>query len=143
MKDFKLDNQPQIATGFTTPDNYFSDFSAKVLQQLPKVDNEPLNETRVIPFWAKNRSWIYAAAAILVVAFSILMMNLMDANSEEIHTTEIEHYLTYNADITDDEIVELLEEEDLKNITIETSVEPETIEEILYNESNLEEQIIN
>ncbi len=143
MKPFKLDNEPKIASGFQTPENYFTDFSAKVLQQLPAENLVETKEVKVISFWAKNKNWLYATAAILVVAFSIPMMNLLDRNSEEIHATEIENYLTYHSNLSDDEIVEYLDEDDLNNITIETSVELETIEEILYNESNIEEQITN
>jgi hypothetical protein len=34
MKAFKLENEPKITTGFKTPENYFDDFSVKVLQQI-------------------------------------------------------------------------------------------------------------
>ena len=137
MKDFKLDNEPKITSGFTPTEIYFTDFSTKVMQQLPK------EEPKVISFWARNRSWMYASAASLVVALSIPMMNLLDNNTEEIHAIEIENYLTYHSDLTDDEIVEYLDEEDLKNIPIESSIESETIEEILYDEADIENQILN
>lgn len=137
MKDFKLDNEPKIFSGFTPSESYFRDFSSKVMQQLPK------EEPKVISFWARNRNWMYASAAILVVALSIPMMNLLDNNSEEAHTIEIENYLAYHANLTDDEIVEYLDEEDLKNIPIESSIESETIEEILYDEADIENQILN
>lgn len=137
MKDFKLDNEPKITSGFNPSEIYFTDFSSKVMQQLPK------EEPKVISFWARNRSWIYASAAILVVALSIPMMNLLDNNTEEVHAIEIENYLAYHSDLTDDEIVELLDEEDLKNIPIESSIETETIEEVLYDEADIENQILN
>ena len=137
MKDFKLDNEPKITSGFNPSEVYFTDFSAKVMQQLPKA------EPKVISFWTRNRSWMYASAAILVVALSIPMMNLLDNNTEEVHTMEIENYLTYHSNLTDDEIVELLDEEDLKNIPIESSIETETIEEVLYDEADIENQLLN
>ncbi len=137
MKDFKLDKEPKITSGFNPSEIYFTDFSAKVMQQLPK------EEPKVISFWARNRSWIYASAAILVVALSIPMMNLLDNNTEEVHAIEIENYLAYHSDLTDDEIVELLDEEDLKNIPIESSIETETIEEVLYDETDIENQLLN
>ena len=137
MSNFKLDTHQKTATGFTTPDSYFEDFSQKMLQQIHR------EEPKVISFWARNRSWMYASAAILVVALSIPMMNLLDNNTEEIHAIEIENYLTYHSDLTDDEIVEYLDEEDLKNIPIESSIESETIEEVLYDEADIENQILN
>ena len=36
MKEFKLENSTKIETGFKTPDNYFENFSEKVMQKLPK-----------------------------------------------------------------------------------------------------------
>ena len=31
MNEFKLDNEPKIKSGFITPNNYFDDFSEKVM----------------------------------------------------------------------------------------------------------------
>jgi hypothetical protein len=139
MKDFNLDNEPKITTGFTTPDGYFSDFSKKIMSQLP-IEKE---EIKVISFWTKNRSWIYASAAIIVVALSIPIMNLIQSNSDEVQSAEIENYLSYHSTLTDDEIVEYLDESDLKKIKVESTIEPETIEQILYDEADLENQITN
>jgi hypothetical protein len=137
MKNFNLDNEPKITTGFTTPDGHFSDFSKKVLSQLPK------EEAKVISFWARNRSWVYASAAIIVVALSIPMMNMLQSNSDEIQSAEIENYLSYHSTLTDDQIVEYLDVSDLNNIKVESPIESETIEEILQDEADIENQIIN
>lgn len=137
MKDFKLDTHKKIEAGFSTPDFYFEDFSKKILEQLPK------EEPKVISFWARNKNWMYTAAAILIVSLSIPMMNLINSNSEEAKVAEIENYLTYHSNLTDEEIVEYLDESDLKNIDIESTLETETIEQVLYDEVDLEHQITN
>lgn len=137
MKNFKLDTHKKMESGFTTPDFYFDDFSKKLLEQLPK------EEPKVISFWAKNKNWMYAAAAILVVSFSIPMMNFFGSNSEEAKAAEIENYLTYHSNLTDEEIVEYLDESDIENIDIESTLESETIEQVLYDEVDLEHQITN
>lgn len=137
MKNFKLDTHKKIEAGFTTPDFYFEDFSKKILEQLPK------EEPKVISFWARNKNWMYSAAAILVVSLSIPVMNLINSNSEESKVAEIENYLTYHSNLTDDEIVEYLDESDLKNIDLESTLETETIEQVLYDEVDLEHQITN
>lgn len=142
MSDFKLDTNKKIEPGFATPDSYFEDFSKKMLQQLPKVDATQ-NETKVISFWARNRNWIYTSAAIIVVSLSIPMMNWMNTDSEEIQSNEIENYLTYHSNITDEEIAEYLDESDISNIKIESTLENETIEQALYDQADLEHQIIN
>ena len=33
MKEFKLDNNPKISPGFSVPENYFENFSSKLLQE--------------------------------------------------------------------------------------------------------------
>lgn len=137
MKDFKLDTHKKIEAGFSTPDFYFEDFSKKILEQLPK------EEPKVISFWARNKNWMYTAAAILIVSLSIPMMNLINSNSEEAKVAEIENYLTYHSNLTDEEIVEYLDESDLKNIDIESTLETETIEQVLYDEVDLEHQTTN
>jgi hypothetical protein len=137
MNDFKLDKHKKIEAGFTTPDFYFDDFSKKVLEQLPK------EEPKVISFWSRNKNWTYAAAAIVVVSLSIPMMNFLGTSSEEAKAAEIENYLTYHSNLTDEEIVEYLDESDINNIDIESTIETETIEQVLYDEVDLEHQITN
>lgn len=137
MKNFKLDTYKKIEAGFTTPDFYFENVSKKILEHLPK------EEPKVISFWTRNKNWMYTAAAILVVSFSIPMMNLINLNSEEVKAAEIENYLTYHSNLTDEEIVEYLDESDIENINIESTLETETIEQVLYDEVDLEHQITN
>jgi len=53
MKTFKLDSEPKIDSGFKTPDNYFDNFSANLIQ---KLQNEPITEkTKVISIFRKRK----------------------------------------------------------------------------------------
>jgi hypothetical protein len=36
MKQFDLDNDPKIDSGFRIPENYFEQFEAKIMSQLPE-----------------------------------------------------------------------------------------------------------
>ena len=103
MNDFKLENNAKITSGFVTPENYFDDFSEKLMAKLPA------QEPKVISFYARNRSWIYSAAAILVIAFTIPVMNLWNEKPEVAYHTEVENYITNQSTITNDDLVELLE----------------------------------
>lgn len=49
MKTFKLENEPKIESGFIVPEQYFDDFSKKVLSQLPEEN------TKVIPLFQKEK----------------------------------------------------------------------------------------
>ena len=43
MKDFKLDNEPKINTGFQIPEHYFEQFSEKVMTKLPNQEPKVLS----------------------------------------------------------------------------------------------------
>ena len=137
MNDFKLDTEPKITTGFTVPENYFENFSAKVMLQLPK------QEPKVLSLWDKNKRWLYASAAVVVLSLSIPIMNVIKNDSDEVNTAEVENYLSYHSTLTDDDIVELLDSEDLDKLNITNTIEDKQIEDILSDNSNLEEYITN
>ena len=137
MKPFKLDSEPKIKSGFNVPDAYFDGFSEKIMQQLPQEN------PKVISLWAKNKKWLFATAAILVLSVSIPLMNVLQNNTNENYQTEIENYITYQSSVSDDEIADLLEIEDLNKIDVGNSIENQTLEEELLNESNLEQYITN
>lgn len=136
MKDFKLDNEPKIATGFQIPENYFEQFSEKVMNKLPN------QEPKIISLWDRNKKWIYGAAAVVVLSLSIPIANQLQNNSDE-STNEIENYLAYHASISNDDLVELLEEEDIAKIEVSNSIDNETMEEVLHETTEIEDYIIN
>jgi len=137
MNEFKLDNEPKIKSGFITPNNYFDDFSEKVMLKLSK------NEPKVVSIWAKNIKWIYAIAAILVILLSIPFINFNQVNSNKASNAAIENYLSYHSTITDDDIVELLDYEDLTKLNILTNIEDKEVEDILTDNINIEQYITN
>ncbi|MES2747130.1 MAG: hypothetical protein V4648_02060 [Bacteroidota bacterium] len=137
MKDFKLDNQPKTNSGFTFPENYFDSFSEKVMQQLP------LQEPKVISLWDKNKRWVYAVAAVLVLSLSIPVMNYYSSESSETYALEVENYLTQHSTLSDDDIIELLSNEDVEALSNTSTLESNELEDILKDNANLEEYIIN
>jgi len=138
MKTFKLDNSPKIESGFKTPENYFDTFSARVMQQLPK------EEPKTISLFSKRKSWIYAAAAVLVLA---LMLPVVYTNfyrsSPEIDEATLENYISYNTSISDTDLVNLLDEKDIQKIDIGMNIEDKTIENELSENKNLEHYLLN
>lgn len=137
MKTFKLDNEPKIETGFTVPENYFEDFSAKMMQQLPK------NEPKVISIFTKKKNWMYAVAAILLLALSIPIYNNFNSNSTEIDDTTLENYITYHSTVSDADLVNLLDEQDIQKISVDLDIEDITIENELSQNKNLEQYLLN
>lgn len=137
MKEFKLDNEPKITSGFTTPDDYFDTFSEKVLAQIPK------EETKVISIFSSRKTWYYAAAAILILMLSVPIYTKYSIQQEEIDTTTLENYLAYQSNISEEEIVNLLQQEELDKMKLEFNVDDAALEEALNSNSNLEQYIID
>ena len=65
MKEFKLDTNPKIRTGFKTPELYFDTLSEKVMQQLPK------KESKVISIFRNKKHIVLMVAAIFVMALLV------------------------------------------------------------------------
>lgn len=141
MNNFKLDNEPRIKSGFQIPDNYFDDFSEKVMHKLPK------DTPRVISLWDRNKRWIYSSAAIVVLSLTIPFANQFQTTSSEATTSneinEIENYLAYHSSLSDYEIIKLLDNEDIAQIEVINSIDEETLKQELSEDSNIEHYITN
>jgi hypothetical protein len=137
MKEIKMETNEKITSGFKTPEGYWDDFSEKVMQQLPN------NDPKIISFYSSRKKWIYSTAAILVIALSLPIINHLQNKEEELSSSEIENYLTMNKSVSDDEIVNLLEQEDIDNLIISTPITKEAIEDELSNNTELEQYITN
>jgi cell division protein FtsL len=137
MKNFNLGNEPKITSGFTTPDGYFDTFSEKVLAQLPK------QETKVISIFSSKKVWYFAAAAILILMLSIPLFTKYSTQQEEIDTVTLENYIAYQSNISEEEIVNLLEQDDLDKMKLDFNIDDATIEDALKSNSNLEQYLID
>ena len=137
MKNFNLGNEPKITSGFTTPDGYFDTFSEKVLAQLPK------QETKVISIFSSKKVWYFAAAAVLILMLSIPLFTKYSTQQEEIDSATLENYIAYQSNISEEEIVNLLEQDDLDKMKLDFNIDDATIEDALKSNSNLEQYLID
>jgi phage terminase small subunit len=137
MKNYNLETDKKITSGFKVPENFFDSFSENLTQQLPA------NEVKVISFYARNKKWIYAAAAIVVLSLSLPIVYHMENNEEQLSASEIENYLTQQSSISEDEIVNMLEQEDIAKLKLNSTIPKEAIEEELTNTTDLEKYITN
>lgn len=136
MKEFKLDNHPKISAGFSVPENYFENFSAKLLQKLPE------NEPKVVSFYQKRKKLLFAAAAIFVLALTIPMYTSLFLSNQEIDNESIENYLAYQQNITQYELINELENQDLLSLNESSPMDKTIIEELLLKDENLEQLIL-
>jgi hypothetical protein len=137
MKAFKLENNPKIESGFKSPDHYFENFSAKVLQQLPK------EEPKVISLFQKRKILIMAAAAILVLALMVPIVNTYIKKTNELDSTTLENYITYQSNISQYDLISALDSEDINKIDTPLGIEDKTVEDLLSVNSNAENLIID
>lgn len=135
MKTFKLENEPKIKSGFNVPEHYFENFSENVMRNLPR------NEPKVISIFKKRKNLLMIAAAILVVALMVPIF-YSSPSSKEIDSVALENYLSYQTNITQYDLINALESEDIDKINTTVALENKTIEDILATNPDLE-QLIN
>lgn len=131
MNDFKLDDK-KIKPGFKMPDNYFEAFPQRVTSKL--------EEKSVISLFSKRMNFIYAAAAVLVVALMVSVFN--PRTTTELDDLTLESYLAYHSGITQFDMLTLLEQDDISAMEVDFPVEDEVIEEALSANSNFEHLLI-
>jgi hypothetical protein len=133
MKAFKLQNEPKIESGFKTPDHYFDDLSAKVIEQLPK------NEPKVISIFHNRKTVIMMVAALLIIALMIPIYTGISTNSKELDENTLENYLAYQSNLNQYDLISELETEDITKMQPVSSPEDKVIEDILTTNSDVEQ----
>lgn len=132
MKKLNLENIPKTTSGFIVPDNYFEDFSKKVLSQLPDETN------KVIPLYEQKSKLLMAVAAILVIGLFIPIFNQLSKPAEELDLTTLENHLSYQTNINQYDLISELDEDDLNKMGATIQLKDEIIEEHLSTNSDLE-----
>lgn len=107
MKEFKLDTHPKISSGFKTPDNYFEKFSEKVRVPAPE------KEVKIIALFKKKKNVVFMVAAIFVIALLLPQLFSSATKTAEIDDSSIETYLSYQSNVTQYDIINLLDEQDI------------------------------
>jgi hypothetical protein len=136
MKTFKLENEPKIQTGFKIPENYFDDLSIKIMEQLPA------SEPKVISIFKKRKNLILMAAAILILALMIPILNNLSTTKKELDSTTLENYITYQSNVNQYDLISVLETEDITNMNTSIVLEDQAVEDVLSTNSNLENLIL-
>ena len=58
-------------------------------------------------------------------------------------TSEVETYITQHTTVSDDDIVDLLDQEDIDKLKTDVPIENEVLEDVLSNNSEIEQYITN
>ena len=135
MKPFDLENKNEIKSGFKVPENYFEQFEAKMMTQIPVE-----KETKVVSLFYKKQVWISAIAAVFLLAIAIpVYFNMAKENNLDAST--IENYLAQQQNVGITELSKHLTDDDIialeKNLSLNES-NPDAVEDYLSESENLE-----
>jgi|Laugrespbdmm15sd_2_1035082.scaffolds.fasta_scaffold18921_3 hypothetical protein len=131
MNDFKINSKHKIDSGFKIPEDYFENFSEKVLLKI----NKP--EPKVVSIFYKQKTWISSVAAVLVISLSVTLYTKIAVKSTEEKLT-LENYITNQSEISQYDLVALLDSKDIEKIKIDLKLDDKKIEEELTNSSEIE-----
>ena len=135
MKQFDLENNKEIKSGFKVPENYFEQFEAKMMAQIPVE-----KETKVVSLFYKKQVWISAIAAVFLLAIAIPVYFNM-ASESNLDASTIENYLVQQQNVGITELSKHLTDDDIialeKNLSLNES-NPDAVEDYLSESENLE-----
>lgn len=135
MKQFNLENNKEMKSGFKVPENYFEQFEAKMMEQISKE-----KETKVVSLFYRKQVWISSIAAILLLAIAIpVYFNMTKENSLDAGTIEI--YLSQQQGIGITELSKHLTDEDIAELENNLSINEsnsDAVEDYLSESENLD-----
>ena len=138
MKHFDLENNDKITTGFKTPEGYFEQFEAKMMQQI--AGEQPVEkEVKVVSLFYRKQVWMSSIAALLLVAIAIPVYFNM-ANETNLDASTSESYLAQQS-VGTTELTKHLTDEDI--LALESTLgastsERDEIEAYLSETENLD-----
>ena len=106
MKQFDLDSNPKINSGFRIPENFFEQFEAKIMNQISE------KEVKVISIFETRKIWLSAVAAVFVIGL-FTTMYLSNNTNENISA---EDYLACQTTISTEDIIDNLSDDDITAI---------------------------
>jgi hypothetical protein len=135
MKPFDLENKNEIKSGFKVPENYFEQFEAKMMAQIPVE-----KETKVVSLFYRKQVWISAIAAVFLLAIAIPIYFNM-ASESNLDASTIENYLAQQQNVGITELSKHLTDDDIialeKNLSLNES-NPDAVEDYLSESENLD-----
>jgi len=113
MKNFDLENNDKIPTGFNTPENYFEQFEAKIMHQISAKQTEK-SAVKVVSLFHRKQVWMGSIAALFLLSIA-LPVYFNSVNKSTLESVAIEHYLAQQSvgtaelakHLTNDDILEL------------------------------------
>ena len=134
MKEFKINDENKITSGFTTPEGYFENFTI----DLQNNESHQKTDRKVISINTKR--WLTSVAAVLIVAISVTIYTKLVIEKTE-DSIEMENYISNHSDISQYDLITLLDEKDIENLSVEMNFNSTETEEEYENTNEIENYI--
>lgn len=123
-------------TSFKTPVNYFETLEDKIISLVSEKQ-----ESKVITLFSKrNMIAISSVAAAVILLFNLNLVN-KNLSFDTIETEVLENYVSNQEFETMDLETEIIEDIDISSFILEESISDASLENYLYNSSDLEDFI--
>jgi len=121
MNEFKINKKNKITSGFITPEGFFDQFSIPLNTEI----NQPKTKGKIISISQKRG--LTSVAAVLIIALSITIYSKMAVSHPD--DNAIENYLTTESELSQYELISLLDKKDIENLSGELNLDNSKIEE--------------
>lgn len=128
MKDFKLDSEVRIKSGFMASEAYFESFADRLMLQLP------VREINVVPLYKRRPVWLTSAAAALVLSLSLVFTQKESAPDND----TIENYIVYQSGISSYDLIQNLNQEEISELektVLDDAISDEDVDRYLIDEN--------
>jgi hypothetical protein len=131
MKEFKINDENKITSGFTTPEGYFDNFTI----DLNNTESNLNTDKKVISINTKR--WLTSVAAVLIVALSVSVYTKLVIEKLE-DSNEMENYISNHSEISQYDLITLLDKKDIENLSVEMNASNPKTEEEFDNANEIE-----
>jgi hypothetical protein len=131
MKEFKINDENKITSGFTTPEGYFDNFTI----DLNNTESNLNTDKKVISINTKR--WLTSVAAVLIVALSVSVYTKLVIEKLE-DSNEMENYISNHSEISQYDLITLLDKKDIENLSVEMNTSNTKTEEEFDNAIEIE-----
>ena len=128
MKDFKLDSEVRIKSGFMASEAYFESFADRLILQ------HPVREINVVPLYKRRPVWLTSAAAALVLSLSLVFTQKESAPDND----TIENYIVYQSGISSYDLIQNLNQEEISELektVLDDAISDEDVDRYLIDEN--------
>jgi len=131
MNEFKINKENKITSGFTTPEGYFDDFSIDTNNRII------LPKSRIKVISINKKRWVTSVAAVLIIVLSITFFTKMEVSNSDDNVL-MENYITNNSEISQYDLITLLDNKDIENLSVELNLNDPKMDEEFDNTNEIE-----